>query len=70
MRILKNISKGVKFFARVVLSLHAHDVVLIGIRDSLPCEVVFFEKYKIPVFSMKEVDRLGIQEVGFCVRLI
>ena len=45
-------------------SLRAQDIVFIGLRDALPCEVVFFRKYGIAAFTMKEVDQLGIKEVS------
>jgi hypothetical protein len=54
----------------VVLSLRAQDVVFIGLRDALPCEVVFFNKYKIPAFTMKEIDQLGIKEVSLIINLV
>ena len=44
-------------------SLKAKDIVFIGLRDVLPCEIEFFLKYKIPCFTMREVDVLGIREV-------
>ncbi|OXB67011.1 hypothetical protein ASZ78_010271 [Callipepla squamata] len=43
--------------------LSASDIVYIGLRDVDPAEYYILKNYDIQYFSMRDVDRLGIQKV-------
>ncbi|XP_068802321.1 arginase-2, mitochondrial isoform X1 [Struthio camelus] len=43
--------------------LSATDIVYIGLRDVEPAEYYILKNYDIQYFSMREIDRLGIQKV-------
>ncbi|XP_029454714.1 arginase-2, mitochondrial [Rhinatrema bivittatum] len=43
--------------------LSSSDIVYIGLRDIDPAEHYILKNYDIPYFSMRDIDRLGIQKV-------
>ncbi|NXH18860.1 ARGI2 protein, partial [Bucco capensis] len=43
--------------------LSASDIVYVGLRDVDPAEYYILKNYDIQYFSMRDIDRLGIQKV-------